>query len=314
MASQAPAPHPDEEGLPGDREDRQQEVLELQQPQLEQQQQAAAATAPAGARRVCRLLPGQRPRAPARPLLKPPFALAPLPLRRPSGLEGALHVLVVCLRNISDAARLKYAGVLLTVVTCFKYLGINFYSTTCIAGAAAPARTQAVLAALHDCRARCAALGVESAPSQLRLFSALVDSKLSYGAEVWGMQLAAKAAAAGGGGTRCATEKLHLGYLRQLLGVRQSTPNAVVLAETGERPLWTRWLLRATRLWNRALAAPEGSLLRQAVMTSAALATAPGSRTPARQPWAQQLAAALIAAGVEISISITIYSLSGVNH
>ena len=74
-------------------------------------------------------------------------------------------------------------------------------------------------------------------------------------------------------------------------------------AETGERPLWARWLLRATRLWNRALAAPEDSLLRQAVMTSAALAAAPGSRTPARQPWAQQLAAALIAAGVELDLS-----------
>ena len=84
-------------------------------------------------------------------------------------------------------------------------------------------------------------------------------------------------------------EKLQLGFLRQLLGGRQSTPKAVVLAETGERPLWARWLLRATRLWNRALAAPEDILLRQAVMTSAALATAPGSRTPARQPWAQQL-------------------------
>ena len=183
-------------------------------------------------------------------------------------------------RDIAAAARLKYAGVLLTVVTCFKYLGINFHSTTCIAGAAAPARTQAARAALHDCRARCAALGVESAPSQLRLFSALVDSKLSYGAEVWGMQLAAKAAAAGGGSTRCAAEKLHLGYLRQLLGVRQSTPKAVVRAETGELPLWTRWLLRATRLWNRALAAPEDSLLRQAVMTSAALATAPRQPHP----------------------------------
>ena len=75
-------------------------------------------------------------------------------------------------RDIAAAARLKYAGVLLTVVTCFKYLGINFHSTTCIAGAAAPARTQAAWAALHACRARCAALGLESAPAQLRLFSA----------------------------------------------------------------------------------------------------------------------------------------------
>jgi hypothetical protein len=48
------------------------------------------------------------------------------------------------------------------------------------------------------------------------------------------MQLAAKAAA-GHGSTGCAADTLHLGYLWRLLGVRQGTPNAVVLAECGER-------------------------------------------------------------------------------
>lgn len=50
------------------------------------------------------------------------------------------------------------------------------------------------------------------------------------------MQLATKAATTGDGSTHCAAEELHAGFRRQLLGVLQSTLNAVALAETGEWP------------------------------------------------------------------------------
>ena len=95
-------------------------------------------------------------------------------------------------------------------------------------------------------------------------------------AEVWGPQLAARAAS-GNGSSGCAAELLHLSFLHHMLGVRQGPPNAVVLAETGERPLWAGWLLRAARPWHRELAPPPDSLLRQVVLTSAALAAEPGS-------------------------------------
>ena len=149
----------------------------------------------------------------------------------------------------AQQAALSFAGQQLEAVSSFKYLGITFHASTCIAGAAAPARAAAARAAMHNINARCAALGVEAAPLQLRLFSTMVDSVLSYGSEVWGMQLAAAGAAG-----RCSSpagskpERLHLAYLRRLLGVRQGTPHAVVLAEAGERPLWQRWLLRAVKL------------------------------------------------------------------
>ena len=169
----------------------------------------------------------------------------------------------------AERARLSFGGASLAVVPSFKYLGITFHSSCCLAGAAAPARVAAARAAMHSCRALSAALGIGAAPVQLQLFSTMVDSVLSYGAEVWGMQLAAKAAA-GHGSTGCAADTLHLGYLRRLLGVRQGTPHAVVLAECGKRPLWLRWVMRAARLWNRALAAEQGSLLRQTVTASAA--------------------------------------------
>jgi hypothetical protein len=38
-----------------------------------------------------------------------------------------------------------------------------------------------------------------------------------------------------------------MSFLRSLLRVLQGTPNAVVLAETGERPLWACWMLQAAQ-------------------------------------------------------------------
>ncbi|KAI3436045.1 hypothetical protein D9Q98_002102 [Chlorella vulgaris] len=70
---------------------------------------------------------------------------------------------------------------------------------------------------MHSCNARCAALGVEAAPLQLRLFSTMVDAVLSYGSEVWGMQLAAASAAGKPSSTAGSkAERPHLAHLRRL--------------------------------------------------------------------------------------------------
>jgi len=201
--------------------------------------------------------------------------------------------------EVAEAAGISFAGQRLPAVTSFTYLGIVFHSTTCLAGVAGAGRAQLGRAAMHSCRARCAELGIEAADIHLRLFGVMVDSVLSYGAEVWGVQLAARAAA-GGGGAGSAAERLQLSYLRQLLGVRQSTPNAVVLAETGEQPLWQRWLRRAAKLWNRVLEQPQDSLLRQALDASCRLAD--GRQTAARQSWAEQLAVSMAAVGMPLDL------------
>jgi DNA-binding HxlR family transcriptional regulator len=72
---------------------------------------------------------------------------------------------------------------------------------------------------------------------------------------------------------------VHIQYLRQLLGVRQSTPSAVVLVEAGEQPLRLRWLRRAANLWNNMLEGPLDNLRHQALVASRQLAaTAPRQR------------------------------------
>jgi hypothetical protein len=51
---------------------------------------------------------------------------------------------------------------------CFKYLGIVFHSSICLAGCVAAARALLARLAMHDCRARCAELSIEAAPVQLQ--------------------------------------------------------------------------------------------------------------------------------------------------
>jgi hypothetical protein len=202
-------------------------------------------------------------------------------------------------QQAAERSGVTFNGQALAAVTSFTYLGIAFHASTCLAGTAAPVRAQLARAAMHNCRARCAELGIEAAPVQLRLFSTMVDSVLSYGAEVWGMQLAAKAASSSGS-SGSAAEKLQLSYLRRLLGVRQSTPNNVVLAETGQQPLWLRWLRRAAKLWNRLLTEQRGSLLQQALAANTQLAA--HSQPPSRQSWAAQFAAGLAAIGMPLNL------------
>ena len=74
--------------------------------------------------------------------------------------------------------------------------------------------------------------------------ASLVDSKVSYTSEVWAPLLVALAAqravVSGGSGTSSGPsepELLHVQFLRALLGVRGSTPTAMVLADTSELPL-----------------------------------------------------------------------------
>lgn len=202
----------------------------------------------------------------------------------------------------AQQAGLTFGGVPLEAVHSFKYLGIWFNAATCLAGSAAPARAALAGKAVSSMRARCAELGVEAVGVQLQLFSTMVDSVLSYGAEVWAPQLAAKAAtsSACSGGSKA--EALHIRFLRQQLGVRQSTPNAVVLTELGELPLWLRWLKRAARLWNRLLAQPAGSLMRRALHTSITLALEAPAEKLVRQSWAGQLAAAMEAIGMPLDL------------
>ena len=59
---------------------------------------------------------------------------------------------------------------------------------------------------------------------QLELFDSLIMPILLYGCEIWGFKNISM------------IEKIHLKYLKYILGLKQSTPTCTVLGETGRYP------------------------------------------------------------------------------
>ncbi len=132
---------------------------------------------------------------------------------------------VVVFGNRMNSSPLHYDGSPIEEVASFRYLGIELHrsgslKTTiehlAIAG-------QRVVFAL---RRRCADLKINDPAIVCQLFDALVKSVLSYGCELWVDELATKS-----------LEAIHRSFLKNLLGVNDTIPSRIVLAEFGRFPL-----------------------------------------------------------------------------
>ena len=144
-------------------------------------------------------------------------------------------------------------------------------------------------------RRRCAELGLGSPGLQTELFDALVRPVLSYGAEIWGTQYLA--------GATNPCESLHGSFLRGLLGVRQSTPTQVLLAECGRFPLVTSWAKLVARFWSRLASMDDSRLTKQAFIVNAQLALCAKRSLPAaHRPWVSQTAGLFEALGVPVNL------------
>ena len=91
---------------------------------------------------------------------------------------------------------------------------------------------------------------------QCKLFDSLVKPILSYASGFWAVDPQAGASA----------EKLHRQFLKQLLRVRNSTTNKMVLAEFGRYPLQTHYWQQVLRFHNRAIKMPDSCLVKLAMI------------------------------------------------
>ena len=72
----------------------------------------------------------------------------------------------------------------------------------------------------------------------LKLFDSQIVPIALYGAELWGLENAAR---------QC--EKVHLFALKKFLGVEMRTPNDFVYGETNRYPLYINSIIRCIRYW-----------------------------------------------------------------
>ena len=111
---------------------------------------------------------------------------------------------------------------------------------------------------MHAMRRRCMFISLSDPTSICKLFDILVLPILAYGCQVWAIDPKVAENA----------EKLHRLFLKQLLGVRKSTTNLIVLADFGRFPLQFHCWQHILRYHNRALHLPNSRLVKLALVGS----------------------------------------------
>ena len=127
-----------------------------------------------------------------------------------------------------------------------------------------------------------------------RLCTSVVQSTACYGSEVWrAAQFASK--------ERQDLVKGYLQILREITGVRTSTPTAILLAELGLQALSDEWLLRAAKFWNNLAALPLDNIYRCMALDSCRSAIGPRNR---RKNWAGSMYRAVIDTGYQLAVRL----------
>lgn len=159
-------------------------------------------------------------------------------IMRPGGGSGG---------RLAANEKFFYAGQQLEVVSSIKYLGLTFSQLSKAHGFACCAEelAKAGRRALFAMRRRAWELGAGAVGHQSRLFDIFVLPVLSYGCEIWGVDVLAQ--------PDSAPERVHRWFCRRLLSLPQGASSAVALAELGRWPLHVLWVQQLVRYWNRML-------------------------------------------------------------
>ena len=140
----------------------------------------------------------------------------------------------------------KYDGNIIIVEDSFKYLGVilNYNGSFVKHKKHVIDQSQKSMFALLR-RSRQLDLPIDL---QLELFDSLIMPILLYGCEIWGFE------------NITMIEKIHLKYLKYILGLKQSTPTCMVLGETGRYPLSISIKCRMISYWSKLLCQKESKL------------------------------------------------------
>ena len=142
--------------------------------------------------------------------------------------------------KMSQRDKWTYGGNDLEVVPAFKYLGI--YLTP--SGSFTRCTRELVISARRALFAlkKQIATNPEIQPrTQIELFQRIISPVLLYCSEIWGLCKAE------------AIETFHISFLKNLLGVKKSTPNCYIYGELGLFPLAVERKIRAIKYWAKII-------------------------------------------------------------
>ena len=148
-------------------------------------------------------------------------------------------ILVFQKRRMNISFIWTFNGENLEIVESFCYLGMKFHYTGNLEPGVKALSDQALRAT--NCLLSLFKRVSFDLKTKISLFDSLVTPILLYGSEVWGMQ-----------GFDC-IDKVHIKFLKILLGVRPQTPNYAVYGELGRFPLSVICKERAVKFWLKLL-------------------------------------------------------------
>jgi len=99
---------------------------------------------------------------------------------------------------------------------------------------------------------KCASVGYLTPKIALHLFDSCVASVLSYASEIWSKDREIPV-----------IEKVHLRFLKYILGVKNSTCTLAIYGELGRFPLHLQQMLATVKYWVRLETMPEDSIVKQ---------------------------------------------------
>ena len=166
----------------------------------------------------------------------------------------------------SPAFHCTCAGHDLQIVSEVKYLGVPFAPGVGVVPVFQQRRAR-MCGAFAEMKRQYGNLGcAQSVGLRLQLFASCVQSVGSFACDVWGVLPLTGVAKK----QRAAIVTTHLGKVKELAGLRRTTPTDIVHAELDEMPLDSVWLLRAAKLWNALVAGSAfyATVLKDAVALS----------------------------------------------
>jgi len=142
---------------------------------------------------------------------------------------------VVVFGSRVNSSPLHYDGSVVEEVASFRYLGIELHRSGSLKTAVEHLATVGQ-SAIFALKRHCADLKINDPAIVCQLFDALVKPILSYGCEMWVDEPPTKS-----------LEAIHRSFLKSLLGVNNTTPSRIVLAEFGRFPLILFWHQQALK-------------------------------------------------------------------
>ena len=148
-----------------------------------------------------------------------------------------------------------FNSTILNIVDEYKYLGVVFNSiSTCnqnIVKQHVPYIRDKALKASFMCFKKCRKIGFVTPKVGFQLFNSFVSPLVNYGCEIWSTK------------EYPILELVHLKFLKLLLGVKTSTCNMAIYAETGRYPLDIQHKINCIKYWCRLTRLEEGKIVKQ---------------------------------------------------